>query len=297
MKICDLEDNLTIKSKEETVTYMMELSLLRRTLTCDGICKSPMKLEKSLRYTDGVSWRCYTKGCDGYQKRTSVRKFSFFDGFCIEMSLVLKVLLRWVGGQQRSSIINTLNLTEPTLRKVFTKLIVLMNIDNKKQPKLGGPGYVVQIDETMLNYKVKSHRGRSAYNKSDALCIVEVKDNMVKKVWAQVIENKKIETIIPIILEKVVPGSTIYTDEHKSYSVLGKLGFLHGHVCHKYNFVDKDTMVNTQGVESFNNVIKIEIKKRKGVKTYQRGDLLVEIIWKWNNKYELLGKLIELIKV
>ncbi|KCZ79051.1 hypothetical protein H312_03560 [Anncaliia algerae PRA339] len=40
---------------------------------------------------------------------------------------------------------------------------------NFESNKLGGPGFVVQIDETMLNFKCKSHRGRTANNKTDAL--------------------------------------------------------------------------------------------------------------------------------
>ena len=34
---------------------------------------------------------------------------------------------------------------------------------------MGGPGKIVQIDETMLNYKAKSHRGRSPSNKTDSV--------------------------------------------------------------------------------------------------------------------------------
>jgi hypothetical protein len=40
--------------------------------------------------------------------------------------------------------------------------------------KLCGPVCTVQVDETILNYKCKSHRGRSHENMTDALCIVEV---------------------------------------------------------------------------------------------------------------------------
>ncbi|KCZ77920.1 hypothetical protein H311_01063, partial [Anncaliia algerae PRA109] len=36
-----------------------------------------------------------------------------------------------------------------------------------------GPGSIVQIDETMMNFKCKSHRGRSTLNKTDALVIIE----------------------------------------------------------------------------------------------------------------------------
>jgi hypothetical protein len=41
--------------------------------------------------------------------------------------------------------------------------------------KLGDPGVIVKLDETMLNFKRKSHRGSAYTNKTDAFCIVEYK--------------------------------------------------------------------------------------------------------------------------
>ncbi|KAG0438952.1 hypothetical protein DMUE_2772 [Dictyocoela muelleri] len=41
--------------------------------------------------------------------------------------------------------------------------------------------------------------------------------------------------------------------------------YIHGSVCHKYHF-DPETVIHTQNVESFNNEIKYEIKKKKRYK-------------------------------
>lgn len=106
-------------------------------------------------------------------------------------------------------------------------------VDNK----LGDIDIVVQVDETMLNCSCKSHRGRSPDNRTDALVIVEVRSS-VSRVFAKVIPNKKAETIIPLICNNVISGSTIYTDEHRAYYSLTSNGYVHGSVCHKYHFVD-----------------------------------------------------------
>lgn len=98
--------------------------------------------------------------------------------------------------------------------------------------KLGGFGKIVQIDETMLNYKCKSHRGRSSENKTDALCIVEVGINIIR-VFACTIPDKKSSTLIPIICSQVASNSTIWTDEHKSYKCLSSYNYIHDTVCHK----------------------------------------------------------------
>ncbi|KCZ80516.1 hypothetical protein H312_02078, partial [Anncaliia algerae PRA339] len=108
--------------------------------------------------------------------------------------------------------------------------------------------------------------------------------------------NKKMATILPIIQKIVIPGSTIFTDEHRSYSSLQHLGFTHLTVCHKYNFICPFSGAHTQFIESFHNELKLEIKRRKGIKTDLRNNFLQEFIWKFNNKSNRLLKLYELLK-
>lgn len=60
----------------------------------------------------------------------------------------------------------------------------------------------------MLNYKVKNHRIRPAENETDALCIIEI-ENEIKKVFATIIVNKKELTIVPIIFYQVASNSII----------------------------------------------------------------------------------------
>ncbi|KCZ79519.1 hypothetical protein H312_03092 [Anncaliia algerae PRA339] len=69
---------------------------------------------------------------------------------------------------------------------------------------LGGSSTIVQIDETMINYKCKSYRDRSPLNKTDALCNV---DSLTKlpKLMQQRYLIKKSSTIIPSIKKMVYP--------------------------------------------------------------------------------------------
>ncbi|KAM0677742.1 hypothetical protein BDAP_001735 [Binucleata daphniae] len=68
---------------------------------------------------------------------------------------------------------------------------------------LGGSGQLVQVDETMLNHKCKSHRGRSSTNHTDSISIVEIGDEGIERCFAKVIPNKLAATLIPIICENV----------------------------------------------------------------------------------------------
>ena len=141
----------------------------------------------------------------------------------------------------------------------------------------------------MMNYKCKSHRGRSPDNKTDALCMVEVdQDGHITRVFAKVISDKRAETIIPLIIRNAVYGSTIYTDEHPSYRSLSSYGFKHFTVCHKYEFVNSSTGTHTQNVESFNNCLKCGIKCQMGVKTSLRQVYLNWFCYYYNNRETIL---------
>ncbi|KAG0434252.1 hypothetical protein DMUE_5252 [Dictyocoela muelleri] len=114
----------------------------------------------------------------------------------------------------------------------------------------------------MLNFKAKSHRARSPSNRTDALCIVETSNNIIR-VFAQTIPNKKASTLIPIITRVFDRQSIIWTDEHKSYSSLSSMGYTHSTVCHEREFMNHVSGVNTQSVEIFNNLIKVNKRQKK----------------------------------
>jgi transposase-like protein len=69
-------------------------------------------------------------------------------------------------------------------------------------------------------------------------------------VKATVAENLKNDTLISNITDKVQTGSFVYTDEHRGYNGLHRLGFLHNRVRHsRFEFVVGDAHTNT--IESF----------------------------------------------
>ncbi|KAG0441997.1 hypothetical protein DMUE_0626 [Dictyocoela muelleri] len=112
-----------------------------------------------------------------------------------------------------------------------------------------------------------------------------------------VIPNKAQSTIVPIIVSQVCVNSIIHTNEHGAYCNLHRYSYIHKTVCHKYNFVDRETGVHTQAIESFHNEFKREIKMRKGLKTTHRPDFFREFCWCFNNREDFLKKVLKLIEV
>ena len=59
--------------------------------------------------------------------------------------------------------------------------------------------------------------------------------------------NKK---LLPIIYQRIRPGSIIFSDCWKAYSKLNILQYEHKTVNHKYNFVGPTTYAHTQTIEN-----------------------------------------------
>lgn len=273
--------------------FLQRYNLMPVEKRCES-CGTSMNINSYKKNREGVAWRCINRNCKKFKIYISIRTGTFFQHFHTEIAMVLRIIGKWVLNNTRASITESTNVSDKTVKSIIDELVKrIPNIDFSRD-KLGGLDRIVQIDETMLNYKVKSHRGRAPSNRSDALVIVEYV-NSVTRVFACVIQDKKASTVLPVILRQVVPGSLVYTDESKIYKDLLKEGFRHGTVCHKYNFVDPNTGVNTQAVESINNLIKREIKYKMGVITEKRDLFLKEWCFRFNNKNNLLMAILEVL--
>ena len=117
-------------------------------------------------------------------------------------------------------------------------------------------GGVVEVDETYIGGKRSGgKRGRGAPNKTVVFGMLERGGDVMTKVVPKV--QKK--TLQPIIKGNVEQGSTVHTDELKSYSGLSKAGFEHETVNHGAGeYVDGDCHVN--GIEGFWARLKLSIR-------------------------------------
>lgn len=87
---------------------------------------------------------------------------------------------------------------------------------------------VVEIDETMVGGHRPGKRGRGAAGKTTVFGMYDRDGDVVTKV----VPNVRRATLEPIIEAHVEKGTTVYTDELKSYASLGKKGYVHEAVNH-----------------------------------------------------------------
>lgn len=105
----------------------------------------------------------------------------------------------------------------------------------------------VEIDETYIGGKSPTHTGgRSIKNKTPVLGIAQ-RDGIMS---AQKVKDCKASTIIPIVKERVLPFSMVYTDEFVTYTKLRDNHYFHKSVNHESKQYVKGR-VHTNNLEGF----------------------------------------------
>ena len=80
------------------------------------------------------------------------------------------------------------------------------------------------------------------------------------------VPDRSAATLCQVLRDNIADGSTIYTDCWKGYRTteLEEAGFSHMTVNHRYNFLDPDSGVHTQGIERLWGSAKWRNKRQRG---------------------------------
>lgn len=115
---------------------------------------------------------------------------------------------------------------------------------NVSSEKLGGTGRVVEIDEAKFG-KRKYNRGRLI----DGQWVFGGFERETKNLFVVPVNDRTKDSLLAVIKDKILPGTTIISDCWKAYNCLSNENFVHQTVNHSYNFVDPDTGAHTQNIE------------------------------------------------
>jgi transposase len=106
------------------------------------------------------------------------------------------------------------------------------------------------------------------------------------RVIATTIENVSEAAVRPHVIERVMPASTVYTDEWRTYNFLGKAGYKHERINHSEKvYVSGDVHTNT--IEGFWSLVKRGIGGvYHSVSKKHLQDYLSEYAWRYNRRHE-----------
>ena len=256
-------------TKDTALEYLIEQKVLVDKKTCD-YCKGNVTRK-------GALMRCTSRNC---RKSKSIFDGTIFSNLRIDSNKLLRIAHYHLAEVKCSSIATITGMSKVTLRSVLKEIhILLAPSPNIGHMKIGGPGIIVEIDESKFG-KVKYNKGHRV---EGVWIFGGVEHTTQRRLFLEAVPNRKKETLEEVLLRKVELGTIIYSDGWKGYSNLKNIGYQHMVVNHSKHFLDPLTGVHTNTVEGTWCALKSKTPIRN------RTEALVEqhletFIWKRENK-------------
>ncbi len=214
----------------------------------DG-CGRRMKMQKHSHTADGVCWCCQRQIKNKrHSHYFSIRHGTMFTNSNLTIAEILKICYFWSRNVSLDFLEHEFGISSATSVEwaAFFREIVEAYFVKNDSRKLGGPGKIVEIDESKFG-KRKYNRGRCVDgNWVFGMIEREEKSNimMVR------VPDRSAETLVALIERWIEKGTTIMSDEWKAYSRLGERDYTHLTVNHSVNFVNPDTGACTNTIEN-----------------------------------------------
>ena len=128
---------------------------------------------------------------------------------------------------------------------------------------------------------IQHHRGRPTTAEQWVFGLVDTSQSPALGIM-ELVPSRDAATLLPIIQQHVRPGTVIWSDEWAAYRRVQQLApvAMHATVNHSIEFVDPNTGVHTQNIESYWNRVKTKIKRMKGVQSTMLSSYLDEHMWR-----------------
>ncbi|KAF7684985.1 hypothetical protein CDIK_4266 [Cucumispora dikerogammari] len=260
------------KTNARTILFCQEIGLISKWKLCPS-CGESMNLHRGGGCIENLRWRC-DRPC---RKEISLRKQSFFQGSNLPIRKIIRFIYFWAFEEvSQLRLKRELRFAKQTstdwknfLREVcVNKLLLGPSI-------LGGPGRVVQIDETQMTRR-KNNVGRV----QTPIWVFGGIDCTTKKSFLFEVEDRSAASLMPLILQYIRPGTTIVSDCWAAYNKIGQHDYSHLTVNHSLYFVDPETRANTNRVENMWMRAKRRHKRECGTRRTALTSYLFEFMWR-----------------
>ena len=262
------------KNNENSLKLLVDHGVLPDTCKCT-ICGSNCYLRKdrNIFVCNGTYLRPKTKKRVKCSYSVSRYNGTFLAKTQLEPWQIVCYINAWIRKTWCHSIaLDNLKMTAPCSGdwRSFCSEVTLHFID--KQEAIGGPGIVVEIDETFI-VKRKYDRGRvlsqtwifgGIERESKKAFIIPLYDNENKRIMP-----RTADILIPLIKKYIKPNSTIISDGWAAYRTIGENDYIHKVINHSKEFVsNEDKAIHTQNIERLWRDLKEWIKRPGIAATY-----------------------------
>lgn len=238
----------------DRIEQLREWGVIARagTLVCRGCSRGVLRV---VRRKGKYVWLCPLASCK--------RSFSVYCGTILENCktrcerLRALVCFLWNVSNQYTVIATKLSPTSVSSDFSYFAKIIVEIMKGRPNLMIGGEGHQVQIDESCVS-KRKYHRGRL---KSNQKWIFGGIDQQTKQCFFVDVARRNRNTLVPIILDKVLRGTEIVSDGWAAYVGLDRLGFDHEVVNHSVQFVNAQGK-HTNSIEALWGSLKRKIGSR-----------------------------------
>ena len=193
-----------LQTPEQSLEFAYLHSVLQRNFSCTK-CHIPMTHQRYVKSPDQWCLRCPKCG-----KRQTVRQNSVIENSKLSLKEFFVFVFQWAHDDRAGEICHELGITSSTATRLLHKLksACILWKENRRG-MIGGTGHIVQIDETQLSRK-KHDRGRPVPG-SDVWIFGGI-DTVTDGVFMEWVRNRSGETLIPVIMKNIRPGTIIHSD-------------------------------------------------------------------------------------
>ncbi|XP_044185087.1 uncharacterized protein LOC114960844 [Acropora millepora] len=270
--------------RDYTLSWLKAEGLIASSRTC-GTCGSDMKWEACGDRSDGYVWQC-RKQINGKRHwcERSIREGSWFENANMTLEEVMKFTYWWCQDLDQWQIKKQLGIGSHAAVDwdMFCREVCEVTLFEKRE-KIGGPGKLVQIDESKIG-KRKYHRGHVV----EGQWVFSGIEEDSQKSFIETVENRTEETLLNLIREWVAPGTVIVSDGWRAYANLGKHGYIHKTLNHSIEFVNKEGF-HTNKIEGHSWQKKAKLPTH-GRKKEHYSSYLAEFKWRYVHRGEDLWK-------
>ena len=236
------------------------------------------------------AWRCCNTKCRTW---TSLHEGTFFSRSKLGIDQIIKLIYLWlhematVKNIRRECGINsshTLTDWKNFMRDIHAEYFL------RNPQQIGGPGHTVEVDESLFN--------RRKYNVGRVLQLLWVfsgYEPAEKMGFLVTVPNRNAETLFPLIMKHILPGTTVVSDCWRAYTGLGGEGYKHKTVNHKVHFIDPMSKATMNHVERMWKEAKQRNKVECGTNRELVDSYLTEFIWRQKFKKDPFASILNQI--